>query len=241
MDDHYRQVRLGISIDEFHRLPRNAAYKYEYFDAQAVLTPRPKSFNCVLDLPGLALPDPPWPVTVSPVPAARLGELADLFAAAVRPTQPFAALPPEAADAAAAACWTKTATGGDGPLVEPACFRADDPKRNQLVGGVVVTLVPEAVLTEPFAGPWKEPPPLDGVGRRLGVPHLTWAFVHPWMGRRGVGTALLAAVVPALVGLGYRHLASTFLLDNGPSALWHWRNGFRLLPQMSAMWKEAKS
>jgi L-amino acid N-acyltransferase YncA len=43
-----------------------------------------------------------------------------------------------------------------------------------------------------------------------------------------VGSALLGAATDALLALGYRELASTFLLGNDPSALWHWRNGFRL-------------
>src|SRR4051812_31742705 len=34
MDGHFRRVELAIPIDQFHRLPRNAAYKYEYFDGR---------------------------------------------------------------------------------------------------------------------------------------------------------------------------------------------------------------
>jgi GNAT superfamily N-acetyltransferase len=238
--EHYRQVVLNITIDEFHRLPRNAAYKYEYFDGRAVLTPRPKTFTCILDLSGAPLPDPPYPVNVRHLPKPEWPELSDLFSAAVHSTQPFYSLDKNAAKAAAADCYAKATTGEDGPVIEAACFRADDPHERGPVGGAIVTLVPDAVLTEPFAGLWKEPPPANAIEQRLGCPHLTWVFVHPWMGRRGIGTALLAAVVPAIRDLGYQYLASTFLLDNGPSTLWHWRNGFRLLPQMSALterWK----
>ena len=39
-DDHFRRIELPLSIDEFHRLPRNSAYKYEYLGGRAVLTPR---------------------------------------------------------------------------------------------------------------------------------------------------------------------------------------------------------
>ncbi len=234
MDDHFRRVELPISIDEFYRLPRNAAYKYEYFDGRAVLTPRPKSFNCVLDLRPFDM-GADARVTVSHLSAADARTLADLFVGAVRGTQPFASLGNDEAKAAALDYYDRALTGGDGPLVEAACVRADDNRDRGPVGGALVTLAPPEVLTDPFAGVWREPPPADAVERRLGVPHLTWVFVHPWMARRGAGTSLLAGVVGRLTGMGFTHLASTFLLDNGPSALWHWRNGFRLLPQMSEM------
>ena len=44
-----------------------------------------------------------------------------------------------------------------------------------------------------------------------------------------LGRALLKRAVPALLRLGYSGLASTFLLGNESSTLWHWRAGFRLL------------
>jgi L-amino acid N-acyltransferase YncA len=59
---------------------------------------------------------------------------------------------------------------------------------------------------------------------------LTWIFVSPWFQRHGVGMALLAECVERLRSLGYSELASTFLLGNESSTLWHWRAGFRLLP-----------
>ena len=44
-----------------------------------------------------------------------------------------------------------------------------------------------------------------------------------------MGLALLEMAVPALGRLGYTGLASTFLLGNESSMLWHWRAGFKLL------------
>ena len=95
-------------------------------------------------------------------------------------------------------------------------------------GGVVVTLLPAADLDDWRAFEWREPPPPDAVARRLGRPHLTWIFVHPFAAGQGVGTALLRAAARELLALGYTELASTFLLGNESSMLWHWRNGFRL-------------
>jgi GNAT superfamily N-acetyltransferase len=232
VDDHFRPIELSITIDQFHRLPRNAAYKYEYWDGRAVLTPRPKAHACVLDLRPF---DPPDRHDVRPLPAADIPSLAGLFHAAHAWAQPFQSLDRDAAAAAARDCLARTADGRDGPLIEAACFRAFEREGDGPAGAILVTLVPEAVLTEPFAGLWREPPAADAVARRLGVPHLTWVFVHHWLARRGIGTALLAAAVRALIDMGFTQMASTFALDNGPSALWHWRNGFRLLPQMSAM------
>src|SRR5262249_41871881 len=109
-----------------------------------------------------------------------------------------------------------------------ACF-AMTGEGGHLVGGCLVTLLPGKDLTEWGGYHWDEPPPADAVERRLGLPHLTWVFVTPRRKCRGVGTQLLEQAVRALRGLGYDRLASTFLLGNEASAVWHWRNGFRLL------------
>lgn len=242
MEEHYRVIELPVTADEFHRLPRNAAYKYEYFDGRAVLTPRPKAFNCVRDL-GPVEELLPADVDIRPLPVEGIRGLAGVFYASVAHTQPFQSLDEVAARAAAAACIERTADGLDGPVIGPACFAAVDPDpraAGAVVGAVLVTLVPPEVLTHPFPGLWPEPPPADAVERRLGVPHLTWVFVRNWEQRRGVGTVLLGAAVRALAGMGFEYLASTFLLDNGPSALWHWRNGFQLRPQWSIAMAETR-
>jgi hypothetical protein len=54
--------------------------------------------------------------------------------------------------------------------------------------------------------------------------------VSPASAGHNVGTALLSAAVRGLLGLGYTELVTTFMLGNESSMLWHWRNGFRLLP-----------
>lgn len=237
MHRHYPQIELPITIEQFHRLPRNSAYKFEYFGGRAVLTARPKTFSCVRD----AIPfNPPEEYPVEPLAAADIPGLEDLFLFSVRRTQPFESLEDESARACARDCLARAVEGSDGPVVEAACFRAFEPGRvDGPVGAAIVTLAHEDILTEPYAGEWKNPP-ADAVTRRLGCPHLTWIFVNPWLNRRGVGTALLAAVLRSVREMGYRHLASTFALDNGPSALWHWRNGFRLLPNWSQFMREGR-
>jgi hypothetical protein len=91
-----------------------------------------------------------------------------------------------------------------------------------------VTLLPPGDPCAWDSYSWPGPPPEDSIARRLGRPHLTWIFAA--RAGQGTGTALLAAAVRGLLGLGYTELASTFLLGNESSMLWHWRNGFRLLP-----------
>lgn len=234
---HFPQLELPLTIEQFHTLPRNAAYKYEYVGGRAVLSPRPKTFTAVLDL--TAAPPPDDGFDIRPLPAADAPALADLFLHANAHTQPYQSLPHDKARAAAADALTQTLTGGDGPLIEPACFRAFGDRHPDPVGAILVTLVPDQVLTDPFAGLWKLPAPADAVAKRLGVPHLTWVFVSWWEARRGYGTALLGHAVQSLLNLGFTQLASTFALDNGPSLLWHWRNGFRLLPHLSR-WRMPK-
>jgi L-amino acid N-acyltransferase YncA len=75
-----------------------------------------------------------------------------------------------------------------------------------------------------------KPLPADCIERHLGQPHLTWIFVSPLAVARGIGTTLLQKAAEALRNLGFTHLLSTFILGNDMSLLWHWRNGFRLLP-----------
>ena len=96
------------------------------------------------------------------------------------------------------------------------------------VGAILVTLLPETDPCTWDSFHWKEPPPPDALARHLGRPHLTWIFVSPFYAGQGIGTLLLSAVVKALLDLGYAQLASTFLIGNDSSMLWHWRNGFRL-------------
>jgi hypothetical protein len=188
--------------------------------------------------------EPLEPVEVRSLPRREAAGLSDLFHRAMLRTQPFESLDQEAARKASAECFDKTLRGDDGPLIEAACFQAFSERIShrieEPVGGILVTLVPKEILTVPYAGMWKSPPPEDAVGRRLGVPHLTWVFAEPWEGRRGIASTLLAKAVDVLCEMGFTGLASTFLLDNGPSMLWHWKHGFRLLPGWSARMLEGR-
>jgi len=227
-----RLVELDISIETFRQLPRNSAYKYEYFGGKAWLNPRPKYYHALLDLEPLrqgVLEGIDREMVVRPMRADDWGRLGSVFAAAFHRQQPFSGLPDEQRLEAALASLERTKEGGDGPWIEEASFVATRGEQDHPLGAALVTLLPLADLTDWDGCHWQEPPPPDCIARRLGRPHLTWIFVVPLFTGHGVGTALLAAVVSRLLAMGFSELASTFLLGNDSSMLWHWRNGFRLL------------
>jgi len=232
-DEWMPTLKLSISHDEWRQLPRNAAYKYEYLNGRAWLTPRPKFYHALLELPPLAgrpLEGRGGEVAIRPLRDDDWERLVPVFAASFDRQQPYSGLDREERLVAARRSLEYTRDRGDGPLIRAASFTAHDAAHGGLAGAIVVTLLPDADPTEWGAFHWPEPPPPDCVERRAGRPHLTWVFVVPTRAGEGVGTALLDAAVRGLLGLGFTQLASTFLAGNDSSMLWHWRNGFRLLP-----------
>nr|AEH26476.1 acetyltransferase [uncultured Acidobacteria bacterium A2] len=222
-------LELALTWEQFARLPRNAAYRYEFLEGQAYLTPRPKHYHARLELAARKVEAPAGcaDVVVRPVGAGEPAALVPLFAAAFSTMQPFGSLDESTRRDAARTVLERTRLGGDGPWIVPASFvaeRAGDP-----VGAILITLLPGGNPEEHDCYYWHEPPPGDVLERRLGIPHLTWIFVAPLSAGRGVGTLLLGHVANRLLELGYRQLLSTFLLGNDSSMLWHWRNGFQLL------------
>jgi GNAT superfamily N-acetyltransferase len=238
MHDELPTLRLRLTAEEFRRLPRNPAYKYDYLDGVAWLTPWPKHYHAVLPLPPPPIPEAPEApagVTVRLVEDEDHDALAEVFAEAFERALPFAGLAAEARVLAARESLRRALTGGDGPWVRQASFVAADAVRGQLVGAALVSLLPDGDPCDGDGYYWAEPAPADLLARGLGRPHLTWIFVAPRRAAQGTGTTLLGAVVQALLELGYRQLLSTFLLGNEASTLWHWRNGFQLLPHFGSL------
>jgi GNAT superfamily N-acetyltransferase len=234
LDRWYRTQRLKITIDEFHRLPRNSAFKYEYIGGTAVLTPRPKTFNGLLELK-LVEAAPTHQIQAEefrfrPVAADDWDKLPALFAAAFHRVQPFISLDENERLEASRECLEQTRTGGDGPFIDQASFVAESGANQEIAGAILMTLIPRAPEGEWWDARWDVLPTTDDARRHLGRPHLTWIFVAPLCAGEGLGTALLQHSIAALLALGYVDLASTFLVGNDSSTLWHWRNGFRLLP-----------
>jgi GNAT superfamily N-acetyltransferase len=233
-DEWMPPLELTINPEQFHHLPRHPAYRYEYHDGLARLSPRPRYYHALLDLTGLGGAGgagsacAAGELALRPIASDDWEALALVFAAAFRQQQPFCGLAEGQRQEAARRSLEQTRSGGDGPWLEQASFQAVED--GKVVGGLVPTLLPEADPIDPDSYYWPTPPPPDCLARRIGRPHLTWIFVEPRLAGRGVGTALLRAAARELLALGYRELASTFLLGNDSSMLWHWQAGFKLLP-----------
>jgi hypothetical protein len=242
LDRWFSSIKLPLSWRQFHRLPQNPAYKYEYLSRAAWLSPRPKFYNARL---GLCLPQEESPRKVDarePVIFRQLeerdwGRLSQLFAGSFQRVQPFASLSDRRRLEAARACLKHTRKGGDGPVIVPACHVALSERQGRPVGAILVTLIPPVDLDDFWSLEWKALPPPDCIERHLGRPHLTWVFVGPWHAGYGIGTALLAHASQTLLELGYTELISSFILGNSSSMLWHWRNGFQLLAYAGSLRK----
>ncbi len=225
-------VRIPMSIEHFHQLPRHPAYKYEYLGGNALLTPRAKFYHGRLLLSRF-VPDPQLqptePMDLGPVDENSFTELPRVFARCFRQHQPFASLDEQALHKAAHTCLERTRRGDDGPWLHEASFVIRSARGLAPVGAIFITLMPEGDPTEFDSYYWDEPPPADLLASRRGRPHLTWIFVLPSLAGEGVGTRLLRAAVAELNQLGYTELYSTFLVGNHASTLWHWRSGFELL------------
>jgi GNAT superfamily N-acetyltransferase len=233
-DEWMPMIRLPISIDEFHQLPRNAAYKYEYFGGKAMLSPRPKTMHAALDLATCSIPledhAPTDEYALAPLERQSQDELAKVFCGAFGQSQPFAGLPVDRRLAAARESLRRAFDGEEGPWLADASFVARRIADNAIVGAIVLTLIPDGDPSDVLTYRWpnaKSPTP-EPFG--AGQPHITWIFTAHFFKGEGIGTRLLAAAVDALRIAGHKRLLTTFIMGNDSSMLWHWRNGFTLLP-----------
>jgi GNAT superfamily N-acetyltransferase len=228
-DEWMARLDLPMTPEQFQRLPRQSAYRYDYFEGRAWINPKPRYYHALLDLSTASSGGESPHARVRPCQPDDWERLPEAFASGFRNMQPFGALDDNQRLDAARDCLKQTREGGDGPWIERASFVALSADGETILGAILVTLTPLADPTSWDGYRWTEPPPPDAVVRRLGRPHLTWIFVTPARTGEGVGTLLLHSATRALREGGFTELASTFLLGNDSSMLWHWRNGFRLL------------
>jgi GNAT superfamily N-acetyltransferase len=225
MCDHWMPlVKLTLSVEQFEQLPRNGAYKYEYVDGKAYLSPRPRHYHALLDLqPRTANVE----ASILAVDADELMKLVPLFATSFQIIQPFGSLDDRTRLCAAREALARVLSGDDGPFIQRASFKAVE--QNETVGAILVTLLPDGDPCDHNSYLWQTRPPAGCIEKRLGRPHLTWIFVTPGRSGHGIGTALLAAATNELFEMGFTQLLSTFMAGNESSMLWHCRNGFQLL------------
>ena len=227
MERWFPRIDIPMTWDQFRQLPQHPAFRYEYLDGTAKLSARLRRYHALASLTGPAPATATKDRTLRPVAAADWEQLPQRFAEAFSDTAPLSLLEPALRLTAARDCLERTQAGEHGLLIESASFVAT--ADGQIDAAVLITLLQAGDL-ERFDDPrWSEPPPPDALQTGWGRPHLTWVFTTPHAGRRGLASALLQRARAALAELGYTELASTFLLGNEPSLLWHWKNGFRLL------------
>ena len=227
-DEWMPDITLRISIDEFLQLPRNPAYKYEYVDGHACLSPRPRFHHARLDLAKYLDEHPTEKLErhqLRPFHDHDLYAMTSVFAGAFQQTQPFGGLNDDDRRKASHASLLKTLVGGDGPWLQPASFIAESPHGPS--GAILVTMLPGGDPEDNSSYHWSEPrmEPAPGEGQ----PHLTWIFVNPGFRAEGIGTALLQRAAVSLLESGYRELWTTFIEGNSSSTFWHWSCGFELL------------
>ena len=230
LDRCFTAMRLELPIADYHRLPRHPAYKYELIDGTTWLTPRPASRDVRRSTaPTLPGPDDPsddasgarpWEVRVREYRDRDAGGLAVPFAAAFERTVPFSTLGEGALRAAAADAVDETLGGRHGPLLADVSSVAAD-EQCRAFGACLVTRASETGGNCPR--------------EMRGRPYLAWIFVVPLLGRHGLARAMLHRALGELHRAGEPALHSSFLVGNEASALWHWDNGFELLPSPYAL------
>jgi GNAT superfamily N-acetyltransferase len=235
VDRWFRPVRVPMSFESYNRLPRHPAYKFEFWDGQLRITPRWKSHSMFRTLgPPEARErgDDAANVSIRPLVISDWDVLPEVLAIAFRDAPPLGMLGSRRRLWAARDWLRDTRDGGGGPLVEPACVVAVDREDNaRVLGALLVTLMvgwTRSWYAKRRVAVAPSPPELSE-GREQ--PQISWIFVHPLAGRKGVATALLRIAASELWSSGYRELASATDGGNVASMAWHWRNGFCLLPQ----------
>jgi ribosomal protein S18 acetylase RimI-like enzyme len=111
---------------------------------------------------------------------------------------------------------------------------AADNEDGRPCGALLVVLKPKGYRVDTWHN--ERPPVVHGaVVPAPSQAHLDWVFVSPWLSNRGVASAMLARTVEALRAAGHASLTSSFMVGNGESMAWHWRNGFELLQYPGSM------
>jgi GNAT superfamily N-acetyltransferase len=225
-------LKLRLTQEQFHQLPRNPAYKYEFSDGEVCLTPRAKHYHAWLDLRSFPTenPEPRRPVDIRPIQESDWQELERVFQATLCRVQPFASLDADTMAQASRECLARTRTGQDGVRLPEASWLAASAQESEIVGAILITLVPGGDPCDPDSYYWRDSGLAELPAGEKAQPHLTWIFVAPENAGWGIGSALLAASVRVLRERGFTQLWSTFVSGNDSSMLWHWRNGFQLLP-----------
>src|SRR5947209_3958377 len=91
-DEWMPQIRLPLNKGQFHQLPRNPAYRYEFLNGEVVLSPRAQHYHAILDL---EVRTAEQPVPIAPLSPDGIADLAKLFSDCFRSIQPYGSLDDE--------------------------------------------------------------------------------------------------------------------------------------------------
>ncbi|MCA9090345.1 MAG: hypothetical protein KDA90_17120 [Planctomycetaceae bacterium] len=229
LTNQFPQLQFPLTAADAQRLPRNPAYRYRVCPDHLELDPQPRCGHALLTTDSsVGVRDSAGGWTARPLAASDWPSLTDLFLDAFTSTLPLSVLSAEDCQRIAEESLSRTRAGDDGLLIDSASFVIRQPGHQGIIAAILITLMPAGNLRN-FTDPiWQESSPKDALTQHWGRPHLTWVMTSPSYARRGLARHLLQLALLELKQLGYSELASTFLLDNVPSLLWHWSCGFHL-------------
>lgn len=201
-----RSRRLPMSLEEYYLLPEHPGWKSEYWDGAVHLTPRHHGVVTIVPVAPRAIKAPYKLRPAVPQDAAKL--VAPYTAAFSDTIEYCDATPQEVRQAARRALQAHFAGGRGEPMpgISQVAVEKTDAK----------TLLGAALIVELEQGPL-----------------LDLLFVAPAAHRRGVATALVAAVLNQLHRAGATRLASKYHIGNDESRAWHQRFGFIEEPDLT--------
>ena len=132
----FRMIRIPMSVEMFHQLPPNGAYKYEYADGQTLISPQPHACELYLELDSFTAPEREsyerW--SVRQLAEDDWDELPNVAAAAFNRVAPYATFGDREIKEVMAEELQVTRSGDDGELVREACMVAEEPWGEDLRG-----------------------------------------------------------------------------------------------------------
>jgi hypothetical protein len=221
IDDYVTPLKMPMTIDGFSRFPTLAGYKAELKGGNVEITYTPRLSMARLRVARREARTVSG-VTIEPIDVKPMQEpLAKLFAMSLAHVPPLDTMAPTTRRHAADAEMKHLANGGHGEVYGRACFGAVDATSQKLIGAALVTRIS---LT---SSEWPE----EQLPSTL--LNLTWLFVAPERQRGAAGTTLLERVVNTLADEGHEWLVSHIPQENVPGVMFHWRNGFELVPRIA--------
>ena len=121
----FRPMRFRMGLHRWHYLPRHPAYKYEYLNGKAWITPRPRSVDSLLDFANWRGVRPlseddrlsRETIRIRPMTDDDWEPLREIFYLAFQNEEPFKSLSRRRAKLMVDACLDFTRRGGDEPLI----------------------------------------------------------------------------------------------------------------------------